>query len=128
MRLMLFTLLVAIALIETNGAPAQDVDPNLQNFLIEADDTEQSFSFRTKDGQAREETTSWENGKLVISGWYRYRAPDGVFYTVQYVADENGFQPLGAHLPGADPDPDKYDLSTPFAGGLSKTVLLSLTG
>ncbi|XP_058122947.1 larval cuticle protein 65Ag1-like [Anopheles ziemanni] len=121
-------LLIAITLRDVNGAPAKDVDPNLKSFLIEADDTEQMFAYQTKDGQTREETVSWDGGKLVISGWYRYLGPDGVSYTVQYVADEKGFQPLGAHLPGADPDPDQYVISQPFAGGISKTVLLSLTG
>ncbi|KFB43827.1 AGAP006006-PA-like protein [Anopheles sinensis] len=124
----LLLLLIAITLRDVNGVPVKDVDPNLKSFLVEAGDTDQMFSYQTKDGQMREEITSWDDGKLVISGWYRYLGPDGVYYTVQYVADENGFQPLGAHLPGADPDPDQYVISTPFAGGISKTVLLSLTG
>uniref|UniRef100_A0AAG5DEU7 Uncharacterized protein n=1 Tax=Anopheles atroparvus TaxID=41427 RepID=A0AAG5DEU7_ANOAO len=128
MRFMLFTLLMAIALIETNGAPAQDVDSNLERFFIEADDTEQSFYYRMKDGQVREETTSWHNGKLVITGRYRYLAPDGVFYEVLYVANENGFQPIGAHLSGANPNMNNYGLAGASAGGLSKTCLLSLTG
>ncbi|XP_050075917.1 larval cuticle protein 65Ag1-like [Anopheles maculipalpis] len=126
LKLVILTLIAHSA---TDGAPAQGVDPNLKEFFIEADENEQMFSFRTND-QEREETTSFDpkTGKLVISGWYRYTGPDGVRYTVQYVANENGFQPLGAHLPGADPNPDLYAISTPLSGGISKTVLLSLVG
>uniref|UniRef100_A0A182TJS3 Uncharacterized protein n=1 Tax=Anopheles melas TaxID=34690 RepID=A0A182TJS3_9DIPT len=111
-----FLLLLVPLLCGVGGAPAQGVDPNLKSFYHEADDEEQMFSYKTNDGQSREETVSWDKdtGKIVISGWYRYLGPDGVLYTVQYVADENGFQPLGAHLPGADPNPDLYAISTPY--------------
>merc|ERR1712235_6513 len=41
----------------------------------------------------------------VARGSYSYEL-EGVTYTVNWVADENGFQPTGAHLPVAPPMPE----------------------
>lgn len=33
------------------------------------------------------------------TGFFKYTGPDNVIYEVQYTADEEGFKPIGAHLP-----------------------------
>lgn len=40
-----------------------------------------------------------------MQGSFAYRGPDGVIYAIQYTADENGYQPQGAHLPTPPPIP-----------------------
>uniref|UniRef100_A0A182YCY1 Uncharacterized protein n=2 Tax=Anopheles stephensi TaxID=30069 RepID=A0A182YCY1_ANOST len=109
--------------------PATERDNNLEHFEITSDQNGQSFSYKTTDNQWRDETVEInpKTGTLVISGWYRYTGPDGVIYQVKYVADENGYRPLGAHLPGADlSDPNAFSVFTPLVDtGISRTVLLS---
>ncbi|XP_053965742.1 endocuticle structural glycoprotein SgAbd-3 [Anastrepha ludens] len=41
-----------------------------------------------------------------IEGKFAFVADDGKQYLVTYVADENGYQPMGEHLPTPPPVPD----------------------
>ena len=36
---------------------------------------------------------------IVMKGSYSYTSPDGQLITVNWIADENGFQAIGDHLP-----------------------------
>merc|ERR1711955_151168 len=64
----------------------------------------------TKYGSVSDETGKYsynleEGYGSVARGSYSYEL-EGVTYTINWVADENGFQPTGAHLPVAPPMPE----------------------
>lgn len=43
---------------------------------------------------------------MQAKGFFKYTGPDNVVYEVQYVANELGFQPVGAHIPQAPAIPE----------------------
>ncbi|XP_050343784.1 flexible cuticle protein 12-like [Nymphalis io] len=64
------------------------------------------YFIETSDGKVVEENAvvknvGTETEGIEVRGQYSYPGPDGVVYTVNYIANENGFQPQGAHLPVA---------------------------
>ncbi|XP_011636232.1 flexible cuticle protein 12-like [Pogonomyrmex barbatus] len=99
-----FAAIVAVAL----AAPAHDdsqtvvvKETPLDNIGIDG----YNFGYELSDGQAHQESAQLvnagqENESLVVRGSFSYVDPEtNVRYTVNYVADENGFHPEGAHLP-----------------------------
>jgi len=68
------------------------------------------FSYETENGikaqeQGELKNKGSENAIQSVQGSYSYTAPDGQLITVTYIADENGFQPQGDHLPTPPPIP-----------------------
>lgn len=64
-------------------------------------------SYETGNGISAEERGSPKNPDThVKQGSFAYTGPDGVQYAISYNADENGFQPQGAHLPTPPPIPE----------------------
>jgi len=43
---------------------------------------------------------------MQVQGGYQYTAPDGTAISMSYVANENGFQPQGDHIPTPPPVPE----------------------
>ncbi|XP_055531737.1 flexible cuticle protein 12-like [Wyeomyia smithii] len=102
--LIVFAVVVALAL----AAPLDD-SKTAQILRYENDNIGvdgYKWAFETSDGKAHQEQGelkkfSDEVAALVVRGSYSYTGDDGQVYTVNYIADENGFQPEGAHLPKA---------------------------
>nr|XP_014095083.1 endocuticle structural glycoprotein SgAbd-5 [Bactrocera oleae] len=64
-----------------------------------------NFAFETSDGVSRKEMATVKHaGAISVEGTVSWTGPDGVQYTLNYVADEHGFQPQGTHLP-VGPEP-----------------------
>jgi hypothetical protein len=59
------------------------------------------LSFETSDGSKRTEEASLVGENLSVKGSFQYVAADGETYKVNFVADENGYRPEGAHIPVA---------------------------
>lgn len=69
-----------------------------------------NWAYETSNGiQAQEQGQLKQIGSeqgIAAQGSYQYNAPDGTPIQVQYVADENGFQPQGSALPTPPPVPE----------------------
>ncbi|XP_060658228.1 larval cuticle protein 65Ag1-like [Drosophila nasuta] len=63
-----------------------------------------TFNVATNNGfehsaEGKIDNENTEHGSLAVHGHFKYVGDDGVTYEVRYIADENGFQPIGAHIP-----------------------------
>lgn len=105
---MKFIVVLALTFAACLAKPVDD-SSNAQIIRYESDNIGidgYNFAYETSDGTKHEEhaelkNAGSENEALSVSGSYSWTAPDGQVYTVTYIADENGFQPSGDHLPVA---------------------------
>ncbi|XP_050075979.1 flexible cuticle protein 12-like [Anopheles maculipalpis] len=102
---MKFAIVFAAVLAVVLAAPADERDAQVlkyENDNLGVDGY--NFQYETSNNINRAETAELKNfgddvAALVVRGSYSYTGPDGQVYTVNYVADENGFQPEAPHIP-----------------------------
>ncbi|SPP85123.1 larval cuticle protein 65Ag1-like [Drosophila guanche] len=97
---LVFAALFAVVL----AAPAPDADAQILRLESDVRPEGYNFDLETSDGKKHQEegelkNVGTEQEAIVVRGSYSFVADDGQTYTVNYIADENGFQPEGAHLP-----------------------------
>ncbi|KAM0724992.1 Endocuticle structural glycoprotein SgAbd-2 [Formica fusca] len=92
--------------------PHDTLIPNLALHIYgPSPDGSYNYNYETGNGiQAQEQgqLVKIKNDKedaLYVQGSFSYPDPDGRPIALSYVADENGFQPTGDHLPTAPPIP-----------------------
>ncbi|XP_045494159.1 flexible cuticle protein 12-like [Colias croceus] len=96
-----FALFVAAAV----ALPAEDREATILKYNINNIGVDgYAYDLETSNGiQAQEQAVlknqGAENEAIEVRGQFSYPGPDGVVYTVTYIANENGFQATGAHLP-----------------------------
>ncbi|XP_063619216.1 cuticle protein CP14.6-like [Cydia splendana] len=91
------------------AAPQRSPDADAQVLRYDAENNgidSYQYAVETSNGISQQEqgqlqNAGSENEAISVRGSFSYTGPDGVVYTVTYIADENGFQPQGAHLPVA---------------------------
>ncbi|XP_053602904.1 uncharacterized protein LOC128670910 [Plodia interpunctella] len=82
------------------------------------------WSYETGNGISAEEQGYVKNQGVpdaeiqTAQGQYQYTAPDGQVIHLQYLADENGFQPQGAHLPTPPPIPEEIQKALDYLATL----------
>lgn len=81
----------------------QEVNPDSYRYAFETDNnirTQESGDLKRIVDAEQKETEA-----ISAQGGFSYVAPDGQTISVVYVADENGFQPQGDHIPQPPPIP-----------------------
>lgn len=81
-----------------------------------------NYAYETGNGISAQERGTLKNAGSQneaesVQGSFSYTGPDGVQYSISYTADENGFRPVGAHLPTPPPIPDAILRSLQQTGG-----------
>ncbi|KAH8339270.1 hypothetical protein KR074_010088, partial [Drosophila pseudoananassae] len=102
----LFQSLCLFAALMLANVQADNIDKDAQALSLKNDAADPegnyAYAYETTNGiQAQEAGNA--NG---VTGGSSYVSPEGIPISLTYVADENGFQPQGAHLPTPPPIPE----------------------
>ncbi|NP_001166741.1 cuticular protein RR-1 motif 7 precursor [Bombyx mori] len=98
------------------GAFSGQASPPFKFENVNNGDGNYRFSYETPEGISAYESgapraSGPEGPAVTAEGGFSYRAPDGQQISLTYTADENGFHPVGAHLPTPPPIPEAIQRS-----------------
>ncbi|XP_037044866.1 endocuticle structural protein SgAbd-6-like [Bradysia coprophila] len=98
--IIVFVAVIALAV----AAPADSDITVLKQSVDHVDPTGYKFEYEQSDGVSRSEeaivkNVGTEQEALEVRGTITWTAPDGQVFTLNFVSDENGYRPEGAHLP-----------------------------
>ncbi|XP_017759810.1 PREDICTED: larval cuticle protein LCP-17-like [Eufriesea mexicana] len=103
---------LAILVVSVSTAPVDNTPVPIVAYTADGPNPDGSyvFNYETGNGIKVEEHGQLKqlndtNSVVVVQGSYSYSDADGVPVALSYVADENGFQPKGEHLPTPHPIP-----------------------
>ncbi|XP_043269789.1 endocuticle structural glycoprotein SgAbd-8-like [Venturia canescens] len=105
-------LILALAFVAAASAQHQQPIAILRQAQDISPEGSYNYAYETENGINAQESgqpgpvNAEGQAAIVAQGSFQYSAPDGTPISVSYVADENGFQPQGAHLPVAPPVPE----------------------
>ncbi|XP_068633707.1 larval cuticle protein LCP-17-like [Battus philenor] len=110
----LYVLVAAIAWVSADVAHVQIDEsqaPIVRSDFDSSPDGAFQYVYETGNGIAAQaegvvKNPNSEAATLEVKGSYRYSAPDGSPVELSYVANEDGYQPSGSHLPVPPPVPE----------------------
>nr|XP_027223716.1 cuticle protein CP14.6-like [Penaeus vannamei] len=100
---------VAFAAPQYSSSEEAEFIPILKDDRVHEEDGTYSFDFETANGISFSQAGSPDGDEdaVIKAGEYSYTAPDGTEIHLRFVADDNGFQPEGDHLPVAPEFPTR---------------------
>lgn len=125
--LQVFATLIALAAAAPQQQASTEPIPILRQEQEVNYDGSYKYLYETGNGIKAEEAGSLKSiapdqNAMVAIGSYSYTAPDGQVISVKYVADENGFQPQGEHLPTPPPIPAAIQRALEYLASLPPTT------
>ncbi|CAF4877295.1 unnamed protein product [Pieris macdunnoughi] len=90
-----------------SNRPQANSEKNARIIALDSDVKEDSYrwNYETENGIKAEEQGREADG-IEAQGAFQYTGDDGQVYSVNYVANQGGFQPQGAHFPTPPPTPE----------------------
>ncbi|KAJ0176768.1 hypothetical protein K1T71_007947 [Dendrolimus kikuchii] len=105
MKAFIVLALVAVAAADVSHlVRGPDADAQIVEQTADVFPDQYQYAYKTSNGIAGQESGVLKNAgredeSIAVQGSSSYTAPDGAPISIVYTADENGYQPQGAHLP-----------------------------